>query len=254
MEVATQQYVARMSSSLTGKEISLQNQLCAAVDGGKAGVVRKLLMDDGADPTLRGGGDPKRVPVYLATLGGHVAMVKLMLECNADPNHANHGETLVYTAAMKGHVAVVKLLLSHNADLNQARTDTQSHGVTPVFIAGLQGHTECVRVLLENGADPNLASTQDGVTPVFMTSQQGHTDCLRLLLEFNADVNKVKTHGVTPVYMAAQKGNAACMKVLLEYSPNVNLASTNEGATPLFIGAGQSKSIYDFHRESAREH
>ena len=102
----------------------MQAQLCAVVQEGHVDAVRKLLEEDGADPSVPGDDDPTRPPV-----------------------------PPVYLASIKGHVDVVQLLLEHNANPNQATTDD---GATSVIIAAANGHVECLKMLLQNDANPNL--------------------------------------------------------------------------------------------------
>eukprot|EP00729_Bicosta_minor_P032517 gene32517-biopygen28273 len=67
---------------------NVQAQLCAAIQEGHVEAVRKLLEEYGADPSVPGDDDPTRPPVFLASIKGHVDVVKLLLEHNADPNQA----------------------------------------------------------------------------------------------------------------------------------------------------------------------
>eukprot|EP00729_Bicosta_minor_P032743 gene32743-biopygen24539 len=203
-------------SSTTPK---LQAQLCAAVQEGHVDAVRKLLEEDGADPSVPGDDDPTRPPVYLASINGHVDVVQLLLEHNADPNQA----------AANGHVEYLKLLLHHNADPNQAMTD---YGLTPVGIAAQEGHGECLKLLLQNNADPNQAMTDNGVTPVLFAAQEGHVECLQLLLQHNADPEQARTDdGTTPLHAAAGSGELSAAQLLVVHGASIAAAAFSGDAS-----------------------
>jgi len=88
--------------------------------------------------------------------GGHLEVVKLLLEHGADPNVKNRdGKTPLHNAASEGHLEVVKLLLERGADPNVKDDD----GNTPLHNAAWRGHLEVVKLLLEHGADPNVQET-----------------------------------------------------------------------------------------------
>ena len=110
----------------------LQKLLCAAIqEENKLDVVRKLLTEDGADPTVPGPDDPTRPPLHLAAAAGLLEVVKLMLAHNADVHQArtDNGATSLWIAAMKDHLAVAQLLVQHNANINQASYEGRNHPV-----------------------------------------------------------------------------------------------------------------------------
>ena len=96
-------------------------------------------------------------------------------------------------AATGGHLEVVRTLLEVGADKDKATTDT---GATPLFTAAVIGHLEVVRTLLEAGADKDKASTDTGATPLFMAAENGHLEVVRTLLEAGADNDRRLRMGV----------------------------------------------------------
>jgi hypothetical protein len=72
-------------------------------------------------------------------------------------------------AATGGHVAVVRALIEIGIDVNKAGGD----GARPLYIAAQQGHEAVVRALIEAGADVNTA-TGNGMTPLCFAAQKGH--------------------------------------------------------------------------------
>jgi ankyrin repeat protein len=103
-----------------------------------------LLLDHGAD--LNGG---SAVPDSLDTGGlawavcaGDVALVKLMLERGLDLRHERHREAL-HLAAERGHVEMVRLLIEHDADPRVVDT----HDQTPLERARSSGKSAVVQFL-----------------------------------------------------------------------------------------------------------
>eukprot|EP00729_Bicosta_minor_P003885 gene3885-biopygen17820 len=217
----------------------LQKQLCAAVEEGKVEIVRKLLAEDDADPSVPEDDYPTFPPIYLAAQEGHADVVELLLQNNADGNQAttDDGTTPVFIAAEEGHVDVVQALVAGNADVNKAMPDD---GATPVYIAAQKGHVDVVRVLVARNADVNQAKTTSGVTPVYVAAQNGHVEVVQLLLGSNADVNQAKTNtGSIPVFIAAQNGHVDVVTALVASNADVNKAMTDDGATPVYVAAAK---------------
>lgn len=84
------------------------------------------------------------------------------LEC--DPSIVSRffqaGYTPLHVACHFGQLAMVRFLLEHQADVNiQTRL-----GFTPLHQAAQQGHTAVVKLLLDHGAQPNVKTT---VRPAF---------------------------------------------------------------------------------------
>ncbi|KAF4436984.1 hypothetical protein FACUT_6021 [Fusarium acutatum] len=152
--------------------------------------------------------------VIAASLNGHVEVVKLLLENEADITVANNeGVTPVIAASFDGHVEVVKLLLKNKADI----TVSNNEGVTPVIAASFNGHIEVVKLLLENKADITVADN-NGWTPLIAASLNGHVKVVKLLLENEADITVSNNGGGTPVYVASFNGHVEVLSsALLRY-------------------------------------
>lgn len=95
--------------------------------------------------------------LMLAALKGHVALVKLLVENDADVNKP--GWTPLHYAATAGNVPIIELLLD-----NSAYIDAESpNGSTPLMMAAMYGTPESVKVLIQAGADLNVKN-QLGLT------------------------------------------------------------------------------------------
>ena len=84
----------------------------------------------------------------MASISGHVKVLALLLDRNADPNLSdNSGITAAHCACQFGHLKCLQLLRERNADLN-AR---DAFGETPLDDARTRKQPECVDLLLAYG-------------------------------------------------------------------------------------------------------
>ena len=120
------------------------------------------------------------------------------------------GCTALWVAAANGHLAVVRLLIEQNAEVD-ARTSTNS---TPLRAAASDGHLDIVRCLVENGADVN-ARTILRSTPLMLTCYRGQIDVASYLVENGADIHLEDRIGDTSLHYAARKGHVEVVGKLL---------------------------------------
>lgn len=150
---------------------------------GRLGAVRALITY-GVNLDVRSDGESA---LLLATYGGHVAVVKLLLEHGADVNHhGGEGDFPLKTAAEAGNLELCKLFLDAGADLEDAGG---INGLSALGMAAGMGHVEVVKLLLERGADPekedlgySTARVHAGVMASIEPSEQ-RFEVLRILDE-----------------------------------------------------------------------
>ncbi len=89
-------------------------------------------------------------PLMMAALKGSLDIARKLIERDADVNKP--GWAPLHYAATGGHVEVIRLLLEHHAYI-----DAESpNGSTPLMVASMYGSSDTVRLLLESGADATL--------------------------------------------------------------------------------------------------
>ena len=110
---------------------------------------------------------------------------------------------VVRSAALGGHLEVVKMLLERVQGVDVNATSETVNGSTALYMACQNGHGEVVRLLLAtSGIDVNQARTTYGDTPLFMACQFGHAPVVKLLLTVSGiDINK-GAPGWSPLHLA----------------------------------------------------
>ena len=182
--------------------------------------------------------DRGKTPLHEAASGGHVEMVKLLLNRGAHVN-ATGGvckTTPLHNARGQRRLEVVRCLLAKGADVNARYKDPtapiqEARGPTQLHDAAYDARLEEVRLLLDNGADVN-AQDACGETPLHSASKAEPSerdglsalDCqeesrrrcavVRLLLERGANVNARDDRNNTPLALAPW--NSEVRKLLVE--------------------------------------
>jgi hypothetical protein len=113
-------------------------------------------------------------PLMLAALRGHLELCKKLIGRDADVNKP--GWTPLHYAATGGHVAIVRLLLDNYAYIDAAAPN----GSTPLMMASKYGTDETVKMLLEAGADPALKNLQ-GLTAIEFANQVQRDDIVQII-------------------------------------------------------------------------
>ena len=218
-----------------------ETPLHVAVRAGHADIAQ-LLLDRGAG--AKGQDSQKRTPLFLASIGGLVDVVLVLLEEHgADAKAQNYyGCSPLERASEGGHLEVARILLEHGAVV-QTQDEYEStplhfaygeemarllikHGAdsnvpdkggrTPLHAASVHGRVGAVRVLLKHGVDAN-ARDANSATPLLLASSGGYPDCVRLLFQNGADIHARDNKDQTSFMMAAAKGHHDVMQLLLGY-------------------------------------
>ncbi|XP_034049550.1 ankyrin repeat and SOCS box protein 3 isoform X2 [Thalassophryne amazonica] len=161
---------------------------------------------------------------YLAAQHGHVAVVRLLLNADADINQlTNDLSCSLYAAVNGGHKEVVELLISKGAELDRPHT---ASCWTCLHQAVYEGHSEIVRMLANVC---NLEARDDHkITPLFLAAQYDRQDCLEILVNAGADVNSQAEDLATPLLIASQEGHEGCVNFLLDHGANPNLVCSRD--------------------------
>ena len=146
-----------------------------------------------------------------AAENGRTSCVEFILQRPQDPD-LNLGCPPLYAASSQGHLEVVRLLLEANADKDKATND----GYTPLFVAAEQRHLE---VLRGSCWRPRLTRTRPRMMALHLCALQFRKGIWRLwdfLLDAKADMNTVRDTGSTPLTIVAEHGYLEVARLLLE--------------------------------------
>ncbi len=209
--------------------------LHSACFGGHLDVV-KLLLEKGADvQAVNGGGF---TPLHLASYGGHRDVVQYLLEKGADMNATNEQMNLTALdfAFLKELQArklnVAPLLIERGAKFDVNKRNR--FGYTPLDMAIVFDYPEAVKYLIGLGADINTLR-QDGNTPLINAIKRGRPEIAKLLIESKVEVDAPDNQGNPPIRWAIEKGLSEIVAMLLANGTKVDFVENSEGRTLLHI-------------------
>ena len=205
------------------------NQLDPARADGLTEVAR-LLLDAGADPVGRAGGQGGRggwTPLRCAVAGAtNPPVVALLLERGAVPDDHD-----LYLAGFGGddHQSL-RMMLDHTDDVA---------GIAEMALAAplSQNDAEGIRLLLEAGADPRRYADDDGApaSAAYEAVQSGcSAELLDLLLAHGAEPDRPARQGRSPYTLALLQGRADLADLLRRYG-----AADDSTDTDRFLAALQ---------------
>lgn len=191
--------------------------------------------------TVRKHGVHYETPLVAAADNGSLAVVKILIEHNADVNLAGrirHGAgsglaTPLEVAIEGNYPEVVKELVFHRA-VWQYKRDSSS--TSPLFYAIDKKHTSLALWLLGSGlcGDAELLHGP-GTSPLEWAINQKQFSVAKKLIELGVDVKHIDPNGNTALHAAAlavPPDSEELIEILLEAGANVN-ASDDEWKTPL---------------------
>lgn len=158
--------------------------------------------------------------LWAASLGGHLEVVKLLIDNGADVNHGTKTRsTPLRSAAFHNRVHVISYLIEKGADLNA----TNVAGQSPLMIAALRNNKSAVKLLASCGADINLGSGH-GLTPMHAVCVKGYTELARLLISYGAELPFIPAspklqeeyYPPCPIFEAAAYGHNDLVEELIQ--------------------------------------
>lgn len=239
-----------------------------AAEEGQAGLV-DLLLEKGADGTVRPFGHSNFTVLHRAAQKGHEDVVRLLLDrtgCGTLAQTDNGGQTPLSMAAEGGHCGALSALVERGAPLDCMQTEWSS-GRTPLHLAAAHGHCEAARLLVAAGCDKDAVDYGAARTPLMLAAEGGHLDVVKMLLGEGCDADRGTLHrtgpipdqdrtytdynsgeevgittvhcddGTTALHLAAQRGWMSVVLLLIAERPNLLHRRTRTGYTVLHYAA-----------------
>ena len=115
----------------------------------------------------------------IAAAAGELDCVKILLDHGGDirKGDINYNQLPIHRATEGGHLEVVKLLLELGSPINQP----DNMGQFCLHFAAEHGHTQLCKFLLENGAGECRSIPYRGKIPKIWAMHGGHHDCAAIL-------------------------------------------------------------------------
>lgn len=214
-----------------GTSITVLQAACAYQPSseGLPAKIMKLLIDHGADVSLKGG--EYGTTALQAACEKHVVPISVMqifLENGADVNAQGgyYGNALQAACQVKTfseqdrRSEAVKLLLSYGADV---RAEGGYYGTTlQATCAQRYDKEDIARLLIRSGADVNTQGGRYG-TALQAACDAGNMALVRLLLDKGALVNVEGGYHGTAFQAACAKGHIEVVRLLLEHGADIHL-------------------------------
>ncbi|CAB1317482.1 unnamed protein product [Coregonus sp. 'balchen'] len=139
----------RLKVSLDQKSKHKKSALHFAAEYGRINTCHRLLESMTSTRLLNEGDERGMTPLHLASRGGHVKVVDLLLRKGALFHSDYKGWTCLHHAAAEGYTQTMIILLGSNIKLLD-KTDEDRN--TALHLAAREGHAAAVTLLLDRGA------------------------------------------------------------------------------------------------------
>ena len=207
--------------------------LVAARMGSKATVEQLLRHGSSIDERIdEGHGEHAGyTALHLASMNGHVPIVRLLLTAGAAINSqgCNDHETPVSCAVNWGHTEVVQVLLDAKADMALHTLGTLLGRA--IWVSDIN----MTRIILTAGADPNLPAADFGEPPLMEVCYGRRRDSIpiiKMLLDAGANINYIRSNGWTVYGIAKRQSDPHVAEYLLERGADPELGLNGRTDSP----------------------
>ncbi|WP_424244664.1 ankyrin repeat protein [Elusimicrobium posterum] len=145
--------------------------------------------------------------------------VRTLLQARVDPNEKNdEGFTPIMKASELGSLAIVKHLVEYDADVNGA----SAYSISALMAAAAGGHSAVVSYLLENGAQINAKDALGKTAMIHAVQSNGDAATIMLLAKAGGNIEDVNEIGDTPIIIAINNDNDSAASALVALGANLD--------------------------------
>lgn len=172
----------------------------------------KMMLDGGVHVNMES--EDRKRRLECAAWRGHEGTVRLLLDRGAKFDCLCIPHSAITDAAHGGHLSVVKTLLEYGADVNTEWPRCN----TPLYQAAIENRIQMVNYLLRQGADPFFQGC--GYRALDQVAFHGNEEMIRILHKAGLKINGPRTDGRRcshpPVARAMSNGKTSTVQLLLE--------------------------------------
>ncbi|XP_065838884.1 ankyrin-3-like isoform X2 [Oscarella lobularis] len=186
----------------------------------------------------------------LACLGGHLEMVKKLIEMGLSVNETHRDDYIsLHSACDRGDVAIATYLIGNGANIEAATKVLESKlssmgrlytcvfivsfGQTPFLLACYFQRVGVVDLLISKGCNI-YAKDKDGDGALAMASLNGNVELAEKLIQLGLDVNEAQQDGYTSLHWACDKGHLELAEFLIQNGAKLEIED-DFGYTPFLV-------------------
>ena len=175
-------WLARKGASLITRDGKGANCLHLCATGGNPGMahtITNILKRKNKINAINAVDSKGRTPLIYASAEGHVELVELFVECEADIEFKDNEEcTPLLVAAKNSFTECAEILIKMGANLNA----TDARGNSALHFASFRQNTPLVKHLLSNN-NIEISTNDQGFTPKMMANDQNIKSMIQLEME-----------------------------------------------------------------------
>lgn len=196
-------------------------------------------------------------PIFKATRGGHLRIIRYLRNCGAELNVNLNGKTILQVALQKNKLEIVEYLIRENLTAlkdypiilrsdykenlkslvkNNELTEIQSKHLLRISLE--DKHFDVANILLDSDVECNFED-EDGYTSLHLAGMHSGSediDVISKLLDKTTQIDQQNSNGDTPLHCAASHGNLSAAKMLVDRGSLWELPN-NSGYTALHLAA-----------------
>ncbi|CAI7614540.1 unnamed protein product [Penicillium pancosmium] len=188
-----------------------------------------------------------------AAKNGHEESARNSLQAGASPNVAVFEEWLpMALASIHGHDAIVQLLIDYGVDPSSTESwmrDPSHEGESddegsPLLLAAGRGHESVVRLLISNGVQPDIRLRfYDKISGLRVAARNGHLSIVKLLISLGCDPYIEGEFGSSILTDAASEGHYEIVRFLLEIKPEIEPPEKADSALAMASREGHADIV-----------